>query len=130
MAVNVKEYMTKFQEEGLDTIKQSQEANLKAIRSFGEFAKEFSEKPGTIPTFENLPSPTQWVEMSFGFASQLLEIRKNYTMKIAEMIAETQKSAQANVNAATSAATPNSNSMPTSASMQNSATPINKQPVK
>jgi hypothetical protein len=68
--------------------------------------------------------------MSFGFASQLLEIRKSYTMKIAEMIAETQKSAQANVNAATSAATPNSTSMPNSVSMQNSATPINKQPVK
>lgn len=56
--------------------------------------------------------------MSFGFASQLLEIRKNYTMKIAEMIAETQKNAQANVNAATSAPMPNS------------ATPINKQPIK
>lgn len=130
MTVNVKEYMTKFQEEGLDAIKQSQEASLKAIRSFGEFTKEFSEKPGTIPTFENLPSPTQWVEMSFGFASQLLEIRKSYTMKIAEMIAETQKSAQANVSAATSAANPNSASMSNSAPMPNSATPINKQPIK
>jgi hypothetical protein len=68
--------------------------------------------------------------MSFGFASQLLEIRKSYTMKIAEMIAETQKSAQANVSAATSAANPNSASMSNSAPMPNSATPINKQPIK
>jgi hypothetical protein len=126
MAVNVKEYMNKFQEEGLEAIKQSQDANLKAIRSFGEFTKELSEKPGTMPTFENLPSPTQWVEMSFGFASQLLEIRKNYTMKIAEMIADTQKSVQANVNAAT----PNSAQTSNSAQMPNSVAPINKQPVK
>ena len=103
MAVNVKEYMTKFQEEGLDAIKQSQEASLKAIRSFGEFTKEFSEKPGTIPTFENLPSPTQWVVMSFGFASQLLEIRKNYTMKMAEMMVDAQKQAETNFKAATPA---------------------------
>lgn len=108
MAVNVQEYVSKFQEESLEAIKQSQETGLKAIRSFGEFTKEWSEKSGTVPAFENLPSPTQWVEMSFGFASQLLEIRKNYAMKIAEMIAETQKRTQANVSAATSAATSNS----------------------
>ncbi|HEX4013520.1 MAG TPA: hypothetical protein VHX17_06475 [Candidatus Cybelea sp.] len=129
MAVNVQEYMTKFQEEGLEAIKQSQDASLKAIRSFGEFTKELSEKPGTMPTFENMPSPTQWVEMSFGFASQLLEIRKNYTMKIAEMIAESQKNLQAKVQSNVNAATPNSAQMPSSAQMPNSA-PINKQPVK
>ena len=94
MTVNVTEYMNKFQEEGLDAIKQTQEASLDAMRSFREFGKEFSEKPGTLPTFENLPSPTQFVEMSFGFASQLLEIRKSYTMKVAEMIVEAQKQVQ------------------------------------
>ena len=93
MSVNVLESMNKFQEEGLAALKQTQDASLKAIKSFGEFAKEWSEKPGTLPAFENLPSPTQLVEMSFGFASQLLEIRKNFTLKVAEMLAETQKQA-------------------------------------
>lgn len=100
MSVNVSEYMNKFQQESLDALKQTQDASLKAIRTFGDFTKEWSEKPGVVPAFENLPSATQWVEMSFGFASQLLEIRKNFTMKIAEMIVETQKQAEANTNPA------------------------------
>ena len=39
--------------------------------------------------------------MSFGFASQLLEMRKSYTMKIAEMMSDTQKQAEAHFKAAT-----------------------------
>jgi hypothetical protein len=101
MSVNVSEYMTKFQEDGLAAIKQTQDASLKAMRSFNELTKEWSEKPGALPTFENVPSPTQLVEMSFGFASQLLEMRKNFTMKLAEMMVDTQKRAESNVNYAT-----------------------------
>jgi hypothetical protein len=99
MSVNVSEYMTKFQEEGLAAIKQTQEASLNAMSSFREFTKELSEKPGTMPTFENIPSPTQLVELSFGFASQLLELRKAFTLKIAEMMVETQKQTEANFKA-------------------------------
>jgi hypothetical protein len=98
MTVNVSEYMNKFQEEGLAAIKQTQDASLKAMHSFSEFTKEWSEKPGTLPTFENVPSPTQLVEMSFGFASQLLEMRKQYTLKIAEMMVSAQKQAEAHTN--------------------------------
>ena len=99
MSVNVAEYMNKFQEEGLAAIKQTQDASLNAMKSFREFSREMNEKPGTMPTFENVPSPTQLVELSFGFASQLLELRKAYTMKIAEMFVETQKQAEANFKA-------------------------------
>jgi hypothetical protein len=95
MAVNVTEYVTKLQEEGLNALKQTQDLNLATIAKLRELNKEWAEKPGTVPTFENLPSPTQFVELSFGFASQLLELRKAYTLKIAEMVAETQKQAQA-----------------------------------
>jgi hypothetical protein len=97
MAVNVIEYINKIQEEGLTTLKQTQEASLAAMGDFRKFANELSEKPGTIPTFENLPTPTQLVELSFGFASQLLEIRKNFTLKVAEMVVEAQKQAESTV---------------------------------
>lgn len=103
MAVNVTEYFTKVQQEGLATLKQSQDASLAAFEKFRALGKEFSEKPGTVPTFENLPTPTQMVEMSFGFAAQLLELRKAYTLKIAEMLVETQKQAEATVKQATNA---------------------------
>jgi hypothetical protein len=99
MTVNVSEYMNKFQEEGLAAIKQTQDASLNAIKSFREFSREMNEKPGTMPTFTNVPSPTQLVELSFGFASQLLELRKAYTLRIAEMFVETQKQTETNFNA-------------------------------
>ena len=100
MSVNVSEYMNKFQEEGLAAIKQTQDASLNAMKSFREFTKEMTEKPGTMPALENIPTPTQLVELSFGFASQLLELRKAFTLKIAEMMVDTQKQAEANFKAA------------------------------
>jgi hypothetical protein len=105
MTVNVTEYMNKFQEEGLAAIKQTQDASLKAMNSFHEFTKEFSENPAQLPEFKNVPTPTQLVEMSFGFASQLLEMRKAYTLKIAEMISETQKQAESHFKTATESST-------------------------
>jgi hypothetical protein len=105
MTVNVTEYMNKFQEEGLAAIKQTQDASLKAMNSFHEFTKEFSENPGQLPEFKNVPTPTQLVELSFGFASQLLEMRKAYTLKIAEMISDTQKQAEAHFKTATESST-------------------------
>jgi hypothetical protein len=104
MAVNVAEYMTKFQQEGLAAIKETQDASLKAMNSFSEFTKQISEKPGTVPSFENIPSPTQLVELSFGFASQILELRKAFTMRVAEMLVENQKQTEANFKAATTVA--------------------------
>ena len=101
MSVNVAEYMNKFQEQSLAAIKETQDASLQAMTSFREFGKEFNEKPGTMPAFENMPSPVQFVEMSFGFVSQMLELRKAYALRIAEMMVDTQKRTEATFNAAT-----------------------------
>ena len=100
MAVNVTEFITKLQEEGLKNLKQAQDLNLAAINDFRKIGKEFGQ-PGTVPSFENLPTVPQLVEMSFGFAAQALELRKAYTLKIADLIVETQKQAEAQVKAAT-----------------------------
>jgi hypothetical protein len=101
MAVNVVEYFNKIQEEGLKTLKQTQDASLAAFNEFRSFTKEMQDKPGTVPAIENLPTPTQLVELSFGFATQVLELRKAYTLKIAEMLVETQKQVETSVKAAT-----------------------------
>jgi hypothetical protein len=106
MSVNVTEYMNKFQQESLAALKETQDAGLKAMSSFRAFGKELNEKPGTMPAFENMPTPTQLVEFSFGFASQMLEMRKNFAMRIAEMMVDTQKQTEATFNAATSANRP------------------------
>jgi hypothetical protein len=109
MAVNVSEYMTKFQQESLAALKETQDASLKAMSSFRELGKEFGEKPGSVPAFENMPTPTQFVEMSFGFATQLLELRKAFALRVAEMIAESQKQTEASFKAATNPNKPPSN---------------------
>lgn len=110
MAVNVSEYVTKLQEESLTALKATQDASLKAFKSFSEINKEIAaEKPGTVPTFENIPTATQLVELSFGFASQILELRKAFALRVAEMMVETQKQNEMNFKAATTpvATTPN-----------------------
>ncbi len=106
MAVNVSEYMNKFQQESLAAIKETQEASLKAMSSFRQFGKEFNEKPGTMPAFENMPTPTQLVELSFGFATQMLELRKAFALRIAEMMVEAQKQTETTFNAAAMANKP------------------------
>lgn len=97
MTVNVVDYINKIQEEGLKTLKQTQDASLAALGDFRKFAGEVAEKPATLPTFESVPTPAQLVELSFGFASKFLESRKAYTLKVAELIAEGQKQAEAAV---------------------------------
>ena len=104
MAVNVVEYVSKIQQDSLAAIKQGQDASIQAFDQFRSLGKELAEKPGTFPIFENVPSPTQLVEMSFSFAAQLLELRKHYTLKLAEMLVETQKQAEATVKQATASA--------------------------
>jgi hypothetical protein len=112
MAVNVSEYMTKFQEESLAAIKETQDASLKAFKSFSQFGKEMNEKPGNVPAFENIPSPTQFVELSFGFASQILEMRKAWALRIAELMVDTQKQTEMNFKAVQNVANKPSNPTP------------------
>jgi hypothetical protein len=100
MSVNVVDYVSKMQQESLAAMKQGQDASIRAFDQFRSLGKEFAEKPGMLPTFENVPSPTQLVEMSFAFAAQMLELRKSYTLKLAEMFVETQKQAEASVKQA------------------------------
>ena len=100
MTINVSDYFTKFQQESLETLKQTQDANLESMTKFRALGNEFAIKPGTVPTFENVPSPMQFVEMSFGFASQMLELRKAYTLKVAQMFVDVQKQAENTFNQA------------------------------
>jgi hypothetical protein len=79
------------------------------MSTWRELGREMSEKPGTVPTLENMPTPTQFVEFSFGFASQLLELRKAWTLRMAEMIVEAQKQTEATVKAATATINQNVN---------------------
>ncbi|MGR4065508.1 MAG: hypothetical protein ACLQPV_08665 [Vulcanimicrobiaceae bacterium] len=91
MTVNVTDYINKIQEESLATLKQAQDANLAALAQVREFATHATENRGEMPSFTNVPTPAQMIERSFEFTNRMLDVRKSYMIKVAELFADAQK---------------------------------------
>ena len=96
MATDFNQYVTKLQEDTLKAVKQAQDANVAAFQQARELFSEVAtiEK---LPTLENLPSPTKFVELSFDYANKVLELRKEYALQVAEIFNETAKNIAKNV---------------------------------
>lgn len=94
------EFIGKTQDEILSAVKQAQETNVKAFTSFGEAMAEYANKARAMGTNASLPTPAEIVTSTFGFAAQLVELQKNYYVKIAETFASAQKKATDAVAAA------------------------------
>jgi hypothetical protein len=94
------DFMAKTQDEILNAVKQAQETNVKAFTSFGEALAEYANKARAMGTTATIPSPAEIVTSTFGFAAQLVELQKNYYVKIAETFANAQKKASETVTAA------------------------------
>ena len=97
---NYNEFITKTQSDILGAVKQAQETNVKAIASFGDAVAEYANKAKTMTTDAKIPTPTEIMESAFGFTAQLVEMQKNYYVKIAETFASAQKKATEAVSAA------------------------------
>jgi len=85
------QYLEKVQEDVLEGIKENQDATLKSIESFRELAAAY---PTTVPAFpklEGYPSATELIEKSFEFTHKLLDLRKDYAIKFAEIVEAAQK---------------------------------------
>jgi hypothetical protein len=86
------EFIEKAQAEFLNGLKQAQDLNLSAISSLKDIVAavpvpEKADSNGSV----TLPTPTQVVERAFAFTNQILETRKAYMLKLAELADETQK---------------------------------------
>ena len=90
---NYNEFIAKAQSDILGAVKQAQETNVKAITSFGDAVAEYAHKAKTMSTDAKIPTPTEVIESAFGFTAQLVEMQKNYYVKIAETFANAQKKA-------------------------------------
>jgi len=87
---NYTEFLEKAQTEFLSSLKQAQELNIKALASVTDL---FASIP-TVDTKEvsaQLPTPTEVVERAFAFTNTLVETRKEYAVKLAELATEAQK---------------------------------------
>ncbi|HUA09135.1 MAG TPA: hypothetical protein VMA98_07640 [Candidatus Acidoferrales bacterium] len=73
------EMIDKAQAEFLKGLEQAQELNVKALTSVSEL---FAKNGDTA----KLPTPAEIVERSFAFTNELLEVRKAYMLKLAELI--------------------------------------------
>jgi hypothetical protein len=84
------EFLEKAQAEFLNSIKNAQELNIKSLAAMTDL---FS----TVPSIDakdataQLPTATEVVERTFAFTNQLLETRKEYMIKLAELATEAQK---------------------------------------
>lgn len=87
------EYFTKVQEDVLNQIKEAQDASLKSMTSLREMAASYPTTLPTMPKLEDFPTPAEAIKQSFEFAEKFLEIRKAYTLKLAQMIETAQKQA-------------------------------------
>jgi hypothetical protein len=87
------EYFNKVQEDVLTQIKEAQDASLKSMTSLRELAASYPTTVPAMPKFEGFPTPSEVIEQSFEFAEKFLEIRKAYTLKVAELIETAQKQA-------------------------------------
>jgi hypothetical protein len=86
------DFMEKAQSEFLNGLKQAQDLNLSAITSLKDLVAavpvaEKTEGNGSI----TIPTPTELVERTSAFTNRILETRKAYLLKLAELADEAQK---------------------------------------
>jgi hypothetical protein len=74
------EFLEKAQAEFLTGLKQAQELNVKAIESVTELLKEHGNGAPKLPT------PAEIVERTFAFTNEVLEARKEYMLKLADLL--------------------------------------------
>ena len=87
------EFINKTQTEILSAVKQAQENNVKAMQSFSEAIADYTNRAKAFSTDRKLPHPAEVMESAFGFTAQLIELQKNYYVKMAETFAAASKKA-------------------------------------
>jgi hypothetical protein len=88
---NYVEFTEKVQTEILNGLKAAQELNLKSFAAFNQLLTQIPTAKIDATSTE-MPSATNVVEGAFKFTNELLETRKEYAVKLAELATEAQKS--------------------------------------
>jgi hypothetical protein len=73
------EFLEKTQAEFLSGLRQAQDLNVKALASVTDLFKANSNGQAQLPT------ATELVERTFAFTNQVLEARKEYLLKLADL---------------------------------------------
>ena len=84
------EFAQKVQSEFLNSLKAAQELNVNSFAAFNELLAQVPTAK-IDPATTELPTPTDVVEHAFAFTNQVLETRKAYAVKLAELATQTQQ---------------------------------------
>lgn len=82
------DFAEKMQSEFLASLKQAQELNLNTLSAVSEL---MAKMPVGKADLRSVPTPAEAVERSFAFADRVLETRKEFALKLAELATESQK---------------------------------------
>lgn len=70
------------QEQTLKVVRQSQQAVVDAVRTWAEAVESAIPELPALPYGDRIPTPTELVEQSFGFAEKLLEAQHEFAQKL------------------------------------------------
>jgi hypothetical protein len=85
------DFFEKVQGEFLNSLKQAQELNIKTLASMTNLVSAIPAVDAkNAASTATLPTPSELVERSFAFTNQILETRKEYMTKLAELATEAQ----------------------------------------
>ncbi len=85
------EFFERLQGEFLNSLKQAQEFNVKSIAAMTDLAAKMPAVDAKEAASMQLPTATELVERTFAFTNQLIETRKEYMVKLAELATEAQQ---------------------------------------
>ena len=85
------EFFEKAQDEFLKSVQQAQDLNIKTINAWTSLLTQIPTVDADQTQSVKFPTPVELVEKSFEFTNQLLETRKEYALRLAELATEAQQ---------------------------------------
>ncbi len=85
------EFIEKAQDEFLKSVQAAQDLNVKTINAFSNLLSSVPAVDAKQSEGASFPTPVEIVERTFAFTNQLLETRKEYALRLAELATEAQK---------------------------------------
>ncbi len=89
MASTYLDLLAKFQEQGLDTLKQAQSAYVDTLASTRSMVEKLPAMPAmpAMPAIEGLPTVEELTELNSAFLDKVIEQQKAFAKQLAEVFA-------------------------------------------
>src|ERR671925_661534 len=83
---NATEMITSLEDQVLESVKQGQEAVVKAVRTWADASKNLIPDLPPLPFADQLPNTTEVVENAFAFADKLLASQREFVAAVLDAV--------------------------------------------